>query len=300
MQISTVSNPDNSFQQYGIESGLIQVGNEITNQQVILKNEKFVASLDNKYQILPNEDVMNQMTEIGEKVGLVPMEATPREWYYIQPDKSVIGNQNKYGVTTKIACILVNPKPYEMPDGREIKLGLTVKNSIDGHWSFSASTFTFRQICQNMMFHITRQKFGALSDYVNMENANLDELRNHQVMQTSNIWKRHTRSLNVDAVAESLKSVFSEGESYLQRYKELATLNMNKKLGIACALKLPKWATDHEPVKEWLTIEKDTIKVDESISQWQAFNTLTESLTHNGRKFNTTLMAYAKLDSLFS
>jgi hypothetical protein len=295
-----VTNEINSFPNYGIESNLIEVNGVQTEQQVITKNEKFVASLDNKYQILPNEDVMEQMTEIGSKIGLVPLEATPRQWYYIQPTKSVIGNKNKYGVTTKIACILVKPDPIVMPDGKEIKLGLTVKNSIDGHWSFSASTFTFRSICQNMMFHITRQKFGSIGDYLNMENAELDNMKNHQVMQTSNVWKRHTRSLNAEVVAESLQAVFDEGENYINRYKELTQLKMNKKLGITCAMKLPKWATDHEPVKEWLNIEKDTIKVDERISQWEAFNTLTEALTHNGRKFNTTLMAYSNLDKIFA
>ncbi len=66
------------------------------------------------------------------------------------------------------------------------------------------------------------------------------------------------------------------------------------------ANKLPRWTTDHEPVKEWLDIDPKTgIKVDESVDQWQAFNSITEALTHKGKNFNTTLSAFAQTDKLF-
>ena len=301
MQIYPNTNEINSFPEYGIESSLLRVNAVDTTQQLITKHGKFVASLDNKYQVLPNEQVMEQMEEIGNAVGLIPLEVAPREWFYIQPDKSTIANRNKYGAVTKVASILVSPEPFIMPDGKEIKLGLTVKNSIDGQWSFSASTFTFRTICQNMMFHISRQKFSNVGDYLSMKtDVNPEQLKDHQTLQTSFAYKRHTRSLDVEQVAKSLKQVYEEGKGYLQRYKELSELKMTKKLGIQLANKLPRWKTEHEPVKEWLDIDpKKGIKVDDSISQWQAFNSITESLTHNGKNFNTTLSAFAQTDRLF-
>lgn len=301
MKLSNISNPLNSFPEFNIESNLLQVNGELTQQQLITKDSKFVATLDNKYQILPNEQVMSQMEEIGKRVGLVPLEVAPKEWFYIQPDNSTIANQNKYGAVTKVASILVDPEPVIMPDGKEIKTGLVVKNSIDGHWSFSASGFTFRTICQNMMFHISRQKFSNVGDYLSMKaDANPDQLRDHQVLQTAYQYKRHTRSLDVDEVAKSLQKVYEESKYYLERYVELSKLKMNQKLGIQVANAMPKWALDSEPVKTWLDIDTKTgIKVDDDISQWTAFNTVTEALTHNGRKFNTTLQAYAKADKIF-
>lgn len=301
MELSPNTNEINSFPEYGIESSLLRVNNFDTSQQLITKHGKFVASLDNKYQVLPNEQVMEQMEEIGSAVGLIPLEVAPRGWFYIQPDHSTISNHNKYGATTKVASILVNPEPIIMPDGKEIKLGLVVKNSIDGQWSFSSSTFVFRTVCQNMMFHISRQKFSNVGDYLSMKaDVNPDQLQNHQTLQTSFAYKRHTRSLDVEQVAKSLKQVYEEGKGYLQRYKELSELKMTKKLGIQIANKLPRWTTDHEPIKEWLDIDpKKGIKVDESVSLWRCFNDVTESLTHNGKNFNTTLSAYAQTDKLF-
>jgi hypothetical protein len=300
MNLTGRENKVNSFPQYGIESNLLTINDVETNQQLITKGKNFVASLDNRYQVLPNEQVMEQMAEIGKAVGLIPLDIAPKKWFYIQPDKSTIANKNKYGATTKVASILVSPEPYIMPDGKEIKLGLTVKNSIDGQWSFSASTFTFRTICENMMFHISRQKFAQVGDYLSMKaDVNPDQLADHQVLQTSFAYKRHTRSLDVEKVAESLKQVFDEGKGYLERYHELSKLKMTRKIGLQIASQLPKWTTDSEPVKQWLDINKDDIKVDTDVSQWQAFNSVTEALTHEGKKFGTTLQAYAKTDRIF-
>ena len=301
MELLPQTNEVNSFPEFGIESSLLKINDELTSQQLITKYGKFVASLDNKYHILPNEQVMSQMEEIGKRVGLVPLEVAPRDWFVIQPDHSTLGYRNKYNAITKVASILVSPEPIIMPDGKEIKLGLTVKNSIDGQWSFSASTFTFRTICENMMFHISRQRFSDVGDYLSLKtDVTPEQLKQHQVLQTSQAYKRHTISLDVEEVAKSLQQVYDEGKGYLQRYKELSQLKMTKKLGIQIANKLPRWTTDHEPVKEWLDIDPKTgIKVDESVDQWQAFNSITEALTHKGKNFNTTLSAFAQTDKLF-
>ena len=300
MELNNIPNSLNSFPEFNIESNLLQVNGHLTSQQLITKDGNFVATLDNKYQILPNEQVMSQMEEIGKKVGLIPLEVAPKEWFYIQPDNSTIANENKYGAVTKVASILVNPEPVIMPDGKEIKTGLVVKNSIDGQWSFSASGFTFRTICQNMMFHISRQKFSNVGDYLSTKaDVNPDQLQNHQVLQTAFQYKRHTRSLDVEQVAKSLQTVYEESKYYLERYIELSKLKMNQKLGHQIANAMPKWALDSEPVKTWLDTDKNKIKVDEDVSQWTAFNTVTEALTHNGKKFNTTLQAYAKADKIF-
>ena len=248
-------NPLNTFSQYGIESNLLTVNGVETNQQLITQDEKFVATLDNKYQVLPNEVVMEKMEALGKRVGLVPLEMAPRNWFYIQPDKSTIGYQNKYSAVTKIASILVSPEPIIMPDGKEIKLGLAVKNSIDGMWSFSSSTFSFRTICENMMIHLSKQRFSDVGDYLKMDSGvNPDQLKNHQVLQTSYAYKRHTRSLDELQVAKSLEGVLEEGKEYLNRYMELSKLKMTKKLCFQIARALPKWTTDHEPVKAWLDI----------------------------------------------
>ena len=301
MELKNIPNPLNSFPEFNIESNLLQVDGALTEQQLITKDNKFVASLDNKYQILPNEQVMSQMEEIGKRVGLIPLEVAPREWFVIQPDKSTLAYQNKYKAITKVASILVDPEPVIMPDGKEIKTGIVVKNSIDGQWSFSASGFTFRTICQNMMFHISRQKFTNVGEYLSINSdVNPDQLGHHQVLQTAHSYKRHTRSLNVDEVAKSLSMVYEESKEYLQRYVELSKLKINLKLGIQIANALPKWALDSEPVKTWLDVDPKTgIKVDDDVSQWDCFNSVTEALTHHGRKFNTVLQAYAKTDKIF-
>ena len=46
-------------------------------------------------------------------------------------------------------------------------------------------------------------------------------------------------------------------------------------------------------------INNEIFIIDDSISQWQAFNSITESLTHNGKNFNTTMSAFAQTDRLF-
>ena len=72
MDLFGTENELNSFPEFGIESTLLNINGVQTNQQLITKNKNFVASLDNKYQVLPNEQVMEQMDEIGKAVGLIP------------------------------------------------------------------------------------------------------------------------------------------------------------------------------------------------------------------------------------
>ena len=188
-----------------------------------------------------------------------------------------------------------------MPDGSKVQLGLTVKNSIDGDWSFSASGFTFREICSNMMFHLASRSFqtSALGALWGMNSKkNIEDLTWNKALQISKVMKRHTKSLDVDVVAKSLQNLIEQSEVYIEKYIQMHELKMTQKMGLEIANNLPKWVLDHEPVKEWLSIEKDTIKINDSVSQWQAFNSLTESLTHNGNTFTTTLHSYNKLDRI--
>ena len=61
MDLFATENEVNSFPEFGIESTLLNINGVQTNQQLITKDKNFVASLDNKYQVLPNEQVMEQM-----------------------------------------------------------------------------------------------------------------------------------------------------------------------------------------------------------------------------------------------
>jgi len=298
--IESVPNPENTFHEYGIVSNFLRINGQTTEQQIVFKNQRFVASLDQRYMVLPNEDVEKQLSELAKKLNMTVMEIPSAKWYRKTKDGG-LENITKYGVPTKYAGIIQNPEPFEMPDGSKVNLGLAVKNSIDGAWALSASAFTFRHICQNMMIHLSKQKFTN-GKYVSLENSNLSKLHDMQVMQVANGVKKHTRSLDLDKVAEVLSVVYDEGKKYIETYKLLAEQKMTQQLGLDIANSMPKWVMDHEPVKEIIQIDtkEKSVKTDTTATKWKAFQSLTEALTHNGRKFDTTLMAYAKLDRIMT
>lgn len=284
-----------------------------TEQQVITKDKLFVASLDKRYQILPNESCEEKMNEIGKRLGLIPVHLADKDWFYVRPNRSSFTNANKYGAETKWCQVLVNPKPYRLVDGKDVKLGLVLKNSIDGAWSFSASTFTFRTICENMMLHIARQKFLSVgsetgdSDYMSMKaDMTPDQLKDHQILQLSHGYRRHTVSLQIDQILPELQAVYEGGKKYLDRWNTLHNLKLTKELGRKIATSLPKWVIESDnkinndpSVSDIIQIEKDKISVKDGFNQSQMFNALTNALTHDGKTFQTTMTNFAKVDRMF-
>lgn len=309
MNVDSTSNDFNNFPQYNIESSFLKVNGVETEQQVITKGGNLVATLDKKYAVLPNEACEDKMKEIGDRLGLVPMELANRSWFYVQPNKSSFTNKNKYGAETKWCSILLNPEPYTLSDGSEVKLGLVFKNSIDGAWAFSGSTFSFRTICENMCPHIARQHYvnDSRMEYVSMKNEMTpDQLRDHQTLQLSHGYRRHTVSLNVDEIIPELQKVYDGGHDYLKHWNELEKLKVTKELGMKIALQYPKWVTtsesrtDTDPaMADIIHFDKENVKIRDGFNQSQLFNAMTNALTHDGSNFQTTMTNFAKVDRQF-
>jgi hypothetical protein len=292
-----------SWPEYKIETKKFLVNKKDTGLQAIYKNGNFVKMLTQKYEVLPNEDVFKITDDIAKKVTLngqsaLPLDTQSHEWYHAPKEGHIITNPEE----TQAIGMYVFPKGFDV-DGKEIKIGFAAKNSIDGKWAFSASVLSFRTICQNMMMHIGRSSFmGIGSGQLHGVESTKDmkDLGEREVIALSVTSKRHTKLLtegNNELVKSSIQGVIDSGLKVVEQYRNLAKLRMNQKMADTIAKYMPRNITKE---LDWIDLDdKTNIKFDAKTTQWNAFNDITEKLTHESTNFRRTLRSMQIIDRTF-
>lgn len=296
----------NTYADYGIESEFLELNGVQTNQQVITQNGKFVASLDGKYTILANEEVTNAIPEICERTGLVPMDMPTQNWFHKKPKGQYV-YKNKYGATTKSLWFLTSPEPLTFADGSKYFKGVVLKNSTDGAWIFGADEFIYRQMCANAIPMFRKQRQLQFSEDIaeNAKKVNEQIANEQQYIRTNAVYRRHTRSLEIDSAIESIELLVAEHNP--ERFDMLQKIAVDKKQAVWIANNMPKWVREAEnhlsdelSVADIITVEKDRVDFKEGTNAWQLHCALTNALTHEGKTFMTTMTNFQKVDNYFA
>jgi hypothetical protein len=198
--------------------------------------------------------------------------------------------QNSLG--SQILAIYVKPEEIDVTgSGDKVWFGTVVKHSIDGRWALSMSVATFRHVCKNLMLHIKRSSslslFGGIQNNPQLENRNTN---------LANLYKRHTSEIDLKTLKLSFLDVFEDGLQVVKRYRQMTQEKINKQIAEEVLSKLPKGITKEI---QWVSEKNDRVVFDEGVTKWEAFNTLTEKLTHESTNFRSTLLSYQKIDSIF-
>lgn len=289
------------WKQYGIKSMNLIYNGIPTQRQMIVRDGEPIEVFTDRYQLLPNQE----MLQIADKMATVfkakPAHLAPRDWFVMKPKDHVIYNKNQ----TQCAAIYLFDAKYEVAKDDFVKLGFVCRNSIDGTTAFSVAAFDFRTICENMMMHIaSAQMFqNARGDYLGLADSQLEKIRNHQTQTIAAIVKKHTQKLQPEFVQASFQTVIEKAKEILKHYRQMTKLKMTQEKAQRILDVMP---TSVSTSLEWLEGNYDTDKwkikkVPSGLTDWDAFNSITETLT-KGKKlsFKSTLKYMKKTDQIFA
>lgn len=289
------------WKQYDIKSVNLTYNGLPTQRQLIVRNGEPIEIFTDRYQLLPNQE----MLQIADKMATVfkakPAHLAPQDWFYMKPKDHVIYNKNH----TQCAAIYLFDAKYEVVKDDFVKLGFVCRNSIDGTTAFSVAAFDFRTICQNMMMHIaSAQMFqNTQGDYLGLADAQLEKIRDHQTQTIAAIVKKHTQKLQPEFVQASFQTVIERAKDILKHYKDMTKLKMTQKKAQRILDVMPtsvstslNWLEDNYDKDKW-----KIKKVPTGLTDWEAFNSITETLT-KGKKlsFKSTLKYMKKTDQIFA
>lgn len=205
---------------------LYQNGQE-TKYRAILYGGQMVAIVKSRYVLLPNEDAVEAMDKVASELKLEPYRTK--------------------ATTTKLFRAYLSNKSYTVGE-ENVKLGLSMVNSIDGSLAFGVTGFTFREVCTN----------GAYLGY----------------RRVVTVKQKHTRGLLVlasvpydflkTAVAEALKYAEGAIQLYNTLYKRKVTADLIEHI---------KKLT---PKKYY----RDALEVNNA---WQCYNALTQAIWHTAK-----------------
>jgi hypothetical protein len=300
-----------------------------TGKRHIVYKDQFVNTCSKQYVLLPNEEVV----EVVEKI----MKEHPE--YGLVPDKSVsVGNWNTQNGnmisskktskfpegTTMFTKYVLDEEFDPADDGRKIKMGVSIGNSIDLTRGFSIMPYHFRGYCTNSMFHVATQQVlgdgnaelvGNVDAYnkiskiarsnVTQGEDYLKEVGSHGRKIMKNV--RHTKMLTEAFINEQIIKTVDSLEVLKERYKEMNNVKMTQFHAQRIADSMPVTsfkAFDFMDVKERkdaqgnITWEAQLIK--EDTTQWEGFNQMTDYLSHGSLGFNSTMNHYKEVDRIFA
>jgi hypothetical protein len=209
-------------------------------------------------------------------------------------------------------------------DGRKIKLGVSIGNSIDLTRGFSIMPYHYRGYCTNSMFHVATQQVlgdgnaqlvGKVNEYndismiargnVTEGEGYLNRVGSHNRKIMKNI--RHTKMLTEAFINEQIMRTVDSLEVLKARYKEMNDVKMTQFHAQRIADTMPITALkafDFMDVKEKTGVDGKTYfeaeLTKDDTSQWEGFNQLTDYLSHGSLGFNSTMNHYRDVDRIFA
>ncbi len=317
------------WDKYGTQLHDVFYNGSATGKRHIVYKDQFVNTCSKQYVLLPNEEVV----EVVEKI----MKEHPE--YGLIPDKSVsVGNWNTQNGnmisskktskfpegTTMFTKYVLNDEFDPAGDGRKIKLGVSIGNSIDLTRGFSIMPYHYRGYCTNSMFHVATQQ--VLGDGNAILEGKVDEYNDISMIARSNVGEgenylqrvgshgrkimkniRHTKMLTEAFINEQIMRTVDSLEVLKARYKEMNDVKMTQFHAQRIADTMPITALkafDFMDVKEKMGADgKNFFQAEltkEDTSQWEGFNQLTDYLSHGSLGFNSTMNHYRDVDRIFA
>lgn len=234
------------------------------------------------------------------------------------------------GTTIRSTYLLDTGKFDVTGDGDIVRFGATLGNSIDGTGSLYISPFSERQVCSNGMMHLATVAQISEGVIANMlkKREGLDQLAQIQshiqtiVEESKNIDDVFTRikkermshmtRIPVEWITSRLYLIKESITSFKTRYRQMTEMIVSAEQAEKIDLNLPVRLVDK---LDWLEVKKvdkeikhrdgsvsivkvPEIKMTHEVSQWKAFNDITEDLTHTARAFDSRTKHYKTVDEI--
>lgn len=283
-----------SFRKYGIKTYNIEANGKNWNKyQFIERKGEPIAILSSKYQVLPNELVIEKADHIAQRLDARPFVFDDRQWFSkYEVHEHVMASKN----LASMSALYVFKEDVDITgEGDYVHLGYSVGNAIDGSRSFSVAIFTFRKVCSNFMLHLHSEKMLKV---VNGEQITAN-LRLNQTQTLASVSKRHTKSLSTKMVLPTIKAVIKSADCVVQRYRAMKKSELLEKQAAQVVNYLPKRVYGELPYID-VNPENNKVTITQKVSQWKAFNDLTQALSHGKGSFGSTLDQMRRVDAIFA
>lgn len=224
-----VEKSDDRWQEYNISEKYLNYHDEQTRFKGIVKDGKLVNLVSKRYTVIPNELLTEEVVPLIERFG------------YEQLDSPAKGM-----VSARYMQYFVKPKLEEVGN-EDVKLGMLLRNSIDGSLSLGLEGFSYRTLCSNgvimgkeSVYSFTKKHMGSVKDIL----------------------------LHLE---EGVALVNKTSLRILEKYNHMMKMEFNKEKYGALKEQLPK---------------KDLVDIARRIgtgTDWDAFNSVTQNLWWNER-----------------
>lgn len=224
-----VESEDFRWNEYGIVEKYLNYDGERTKFKAIVKENRLVNLVSKRYTVIPNELLIEDVVPLIERFGYEQLDSLAK-------DIAVVRYMQYF----------IKPK-LEKVDNEGIKLGMLLRNSIDGSLSLGLEGFSYRTLCSNgvimgkeSVYSFTKKHMGSVKDILSH-------------------------------LEEGVALVNKTSLQILEKYQYMMKVEFNKEKYGALKKLLPK---------------KDLVDIARRIgtgTDWDAFNSVTQSLWHNSR-----------------
>jgi len=238
---------DESCKEYGIVQAQLLYQGKPSGYKAIIKDGALVAIVSTEYKTLPNDIAIEVANSVAKEIGAEPFKC--KYW----GGKHIAFNKTG----TRMYATFIVPKGLRITPKDSCHVGFTVQNSIDGTLAFSASGFTYRELCSN----------GVMFGY----------------RKLAYYYHKHTKGLDVQrmGVKAAIQDVINDMYEVVNNYVKLTKLKLNREIAkqIAGARFISR-----KFLPDYIEVEKGKlVSFDSNVTQWQVYNDLTEAIWHNTR-----------------
>lgn len=290
------------FPEYGIKTENVFFNNIPTKYQAITKHGKFVTIMTKSYYVMPNGQIKKTMENILPKVGAKPyVPANTKYGWHESGDKD--GAIYNSSLQTQMTLSYLFPEKFDITGaGDFVETGFSVINSEDGTFGLTVSPFVLRNSCDNRMFHLAHEKIVGYETGKTVQRNDLLVQGQQNVtlaraeLDTLSLSRRHSKSLNLDYIVDVVANIKTFSQKVIDRYQQMYQLKVNQATAEALAKAMPKRVLDD---CKWIDVAAKTGKVTvKDVTQWDAFNDITKSLTYGKSVLSATLSTYKQLDRI--
>jgi len=235
--------PDETWSAYNLFQVPLLYNGHPTKYKAIVKDRRLVAVLGRDYRLLPNEEAVKIASEVAQRVDAEPF----RQGLY---GDNVMHNKP----STKVYANFLMRGKYDISGRDTVRAGFSVQNGIDGGLAFSATGFTFREVCSN----------GVFLGY----------------KQIARFFRKHTAGfeIDMDSIVKAVEGVIEETEQTIVTYGRLVAINLNEEI----AQKIAQSRLPRKLMPPYIQIEKgELVGFDDSKSLWDVYNDLTAAIWHS-------------------
>jgi len=288
----------------------------------IVKNNKIVNVMSDKYFVFPNADLDDILTEVAKDVGATPYfkETSEVKTSWFKSSDNILSDA-KYGTRA-----LINFKFDKVADvtgrGDTVQFGFGGSNSEDGRGgALKILGLNVRAQCDNLAYTFVpstelkeAEKIGASlwhSDKHKIHDPSVEIAKQNVItakaeldLKTPKFYSKHSKSVSdldnlKDQIRVAVEKIKADSDRVISRYRQLYQTKLNVYTATRIKNEIP-----HSIVKDLNYIEYDKkteqVTVAGDVNDWTVYNDITEALTYSkSRTFGSTIGKFKKLENIF-